>query len=126
MAQPAAADRPTTKAIGYSLGFAVLWAVLALVRPETTYHLAPPLVALAATLVYRLHGGRSRLTGLRLAAAGIGIAIAVTVLLAAVGSLDGPSLLPFGDAVLESLLGATAGGAIGVATAFWPQPAETT
>jgi hypothetical protein len=62
----------------------------------------------------------------RLAAAGVGIAVVTTVLLESAGLLEGPSLLPFGGAVDESLLGAVAGGTIGLVVAAWPRPAHST
>jgi len=40
MVQSASGDRLPTMAIRYSLGFALLWAVLAVARPGTTFHLA--------------------------------------------------------------------------------------
>lgn len=126
MAPPVAGNRPLFKAIGYSLGFALLWAVLAVVRPSTTFHLAPLLVAAAVPTVYRMQGGRSRPVALRLAAAGVGIAVVITFVLGVAGLLDGPSLLPFGGAVDESLLGAAVGGALGLVVAGWPRPAQST
>ena len=51
----------------------------------------------------------------------MGFAVVVSVLLAVAGLLDGPSLLPFGGAFVESLVGAAAGGVFGVAVAGWPQ-----
>lgn len=126
MTQTSTVDRLVVRAIGYAVGFAVLWAVLAAIRPSTTYHLAPLLVSLIPSVVYRTQGGRSRSVGVWLAIAGWGMAVAVTALLAVAGLLDGPSLLPFGDGIVESLVGATAGGAVGLALVLWPQPARTT
>ena len=119
MAQTFITDRFTAKAIGYSIGFVILWAVLAAIQPSTTYHLAPLLVAVIVPVVYRMQG-RSRSTGIWLALAGVGWAVTATSLLAVSGLLEGPSLLPFGGAFLESLVAAGAGGAVGLVAAVWP------
>ena len=50
-----AAHRPGA-ALYLSLGLAVVWAVMAFVNPETTYHLGPPLVAAAVPLSHRASG----------------------------------------------------------------------
>lgn len=102
MAQTFIADRFTAKAIGYSIGFVVLWAVLAAIQPSTTYHLAPLLVAVIVPFVYRMQDGRSRSTGIWLALAGVGLAVTATSLLAVSGLLEGPSLLPFGGGLSSS------------------------
>ena len=125
MAQAFLMNSLVTRAIGYSLALATLWAVLAAMRPSTTYHLAPLLVSVTAPAFYRMLGGRSRSTGTWLAIAGLGIAATMTALLGVVGLLAGPSLLPFGDGIVESLVGSAAGGAVGVLVAMWPLTAET-
>ena len=125
MALAAGRVRPSPRAITYGLGFGSLWAVLVVVRPDTTFHLAPPLVAIVVPAVYRFSGGTSRPQALRLVGIGVGIAIATTIVLGLAGLLDGPSLLPFGGAFVESLIGATVGGAVGLVLATRPWPAET-
>ena len=117
-------DRTAGDAIRISLGFALLWAVLAAVRPGTTFHLAPLLVAGLVPLVYRVQGGASRITAGRLAGVGVALAAVVSVLLGAAGFLDGPSLLPFGGAFVESLAGAAVGGLVGLGAAWWPHQVE--
>ncbi|MDH3259805.1 MAG: hypothetical protein OEM81_04950 [Acidimicrobiia bacterium] len=117
MAQLAKRNRITANAVGYPLGFVLLWAVLAMARSGTTFHLAPPLVALAAPLVYRIQGGTSRSTGVLLASVGAGLAVISTSLLMVAGFLSGPSLLPFGDAFVESVVGAVPGESLAW---WWP------
>lgn len=124
MKQVATNNRISANAIGYSLGFALLWFVVAAVQQGTTFHLAPPLVAVAAPSVYRVQAGVSRSTAIRLAVGGVAVAAAAAVLLAMVGLLDGPSLLPFGGALIESLVGVVTGGLFGIGVAAWPQPAS--
>jgi predicted aminopeptidase len=99
----------------------LLWAVLAAVRPGTTFHLAPLLVAGAVPWLQRVEDRPARLAAYRLAAVGIGIAVGTSVLLAIAGWLDGPTLLPFGGALEESLVGAIIGGLAGLAVVIGPR-----
>ena len=98
------------RALLLALFLAALWAVLAILRTGVTYHLAPLLVAavpgLAAGDDKALgRGGATLLAGLGLAGA-----LGVTLLLSALGRLEGPSLLPFGGAATEAVLFAVGGG----------------
>ncbi len=103
-----------SKGLFYGLGFALLWLVLALISSTTTYHLAPLLVAATPAMVDAWERPGS-ITGHSLRAAlGIALALVATGVLAASGSLDGPSLLPSGGAVLESVVFAIAGGVTGL------------
>ena len=110
-------ERTSPTAIRVSLGLVVLWAVLAAIRPGTTFHLAPLLVAGAVPWVHRLQDRPSRPITFRPAMIGLGLAGGASVVLALVGLLDGPSLLPFGGALEESLAAATIGGLAGLAVA---------
>ena len=93
---------------------AALWVILAWLNPEVTYHLAPPLVAGSFPFGHRLRVKR-RLNGIQAFATfvgalfNVGIAIAI---LAVADKLQGPSLLPTGGAVLESLVFGLVGAAI--------------
>ncbi|HZD23193.1 MAG TPA: hypothetical protein VE569_07300 [Acidimicrobiia bacterium] len=102
-----------------SLLFAVLWAVVAAVRPTTTFHLASLIVAIWAPL-----GERQRERALAMSLAGGLIAAVTTGLLSLAGWLQGPSLLPWGGAGFEALVGAAAGSLIGVVPALFT-PAAT-
>lgn len=99
------------KIIG-SLLFAGLWAVVAAFQPTSTFHLAPLIVAAWPAI------GERRLEGaVLLALAGSVIAGIATGLLFVAGLLQGPSLLPWGGAGLESLFAAAVGMFIGVVPA---------
>ena len=93
-----------------AIGFALIWVAAALLVEGTTFHLAPVIVSAAPAV-----GFPER----RLPAAAIGttIAVAVALLLSQAGMLTGPSLLPIGGALLESVLGALLGGLIGLVVA---------
>lgn len=84
-------------------GFAALWVVVAALTPNVTFHLAPVIVAAAPAITSppdsRIIAGLT----------GFGLATAVAVGLDASGLLGGPSLLPYGGALLESILAAAVG-----------------
>lgn len=100
-------------------GLAALWLALGLVSNGTTYHLAPLLVAAIPATLAALDGpglSPARLIGL----VGVGAvgALAVTAFLSATGNLDGPSLLPFGGAAVESVVFAGLGASTAVVVGF--------
>jgi len=107
-----------------AVALAVLWAILAISRDGVTYHLAPLLVAgvPAAGL------GIERKSPVRLlaygAVVGAALALAVTFLLAAIGKLEGPSLLPFGGAAAEAVIFSGVGAAAGLAIGMWALRAD--
>ena len=97
-------------------GFIGLWAVLALVSPTRTLHLAP--VAIGVWPVLGSVIEKPSLSAVhRIGLTGIGVALAaVTTLgLAMAGGLEGPSLLSSGGAALEAYAFAAAGGLAGLA-----------
>ena len=106
---------PSRTALAYTLGLAILWMGLAVWRPTTTYHLAPVLVAglapVAAVSLGALHKIQT------MAVIGVLLAATATSALALSGRLEGPSILPFGGAALESFIGVAVGGGLGWAGA---------
>jgi hypothetical protein len=95
-------------------GLAVVWLVAAVLRPESTFHLAPILIAGAVPFTQRRQGrdrvGTAVTSGLTLAAA-------AAVLLATLDLLRGPSVLPLGDALVEALVFAPLGAFVGLTVA---------
>ena len=89
------------------IGFAALWMAVALTIPATTFHLAPAIVGGAGVIGANRHPSRAT-------AFGVGTALLVGAVLAGFGRLEGPSLLPWGDARLETGLAAIAGGGLGL------------
>ncbi|MFQ5967811.1 MAG: hypothetical protein ACE5MI_09385 [Acidimicrobiia bacterium] len=112
------------RGIAYGAGLSVLWAVLALLRPTVTYHLAPVIVAAAVpwTFVAEHRRQATQQDRLIMVAVGLAVAAATTTLLAVAGLLDGPSLLPIGGAALESYAGALVGGLLGLGSLLWERP----
>ncbi|MEO5779294.1 MULTISPECIES: hypothetical protein [Arthrobacter] len=107
-----------------SAALAVLWLVLALLNPETTYHLAPVLVAAGWPVVYRLRAGGRRPVMLRTlaVAGGAGTALLVTGVLGALGALRGPTLTGTGNALAETIIAIAAGVVAGmIAVGVVPQ-----
>lgn len=98
----------TVRALALSSGLAVLWAVLASVQPTTTFHLAPALIPLAVTFVMAERTPAPRTLIGHILAAGL-LAVAVSIALDMAGRLQGPSLLPMGGALMESVVAAGAG-----------------
>jgi len=92
-----------SKPMAGALGFALIWAVAAVVSPTTTFHLGPLIVAVSPVLF------SDRRSATRLIPAGLGIAAVTSLALAASGSLQGPTLLPWGGALAESLVFAAVG-----------------
>lgn len=88
-------------------GFAVLWIAAASFTPDVTYHLAPVIVA-AAPAVMSPPDERALWSLL-----GFGLASATAIGLSTAGLLAGPSLLPVGGALLESIAGAVVGAGFG-------------
>ena len=112
------------RAFSSAFGFATLWVFLALARPGTTFHLAPLIVALvgAGSLLGREPTPSERRVGV---AAGAIAALSGTGVLAAIGRLGGPSLLPAGGAVTEALLATLLGTLAAIALAAYISHTES-
>ena len=115
-----AARRPGA-ALYLSMGLAVLWAILAFANPETTYHLAPPVIVAAVPLSHRSTGSGplSTAAGAGATFSGLTNALVATAVLAFSDKLEGDSWLPFGDATVEALVFAAVGAVAGFAIAVW-------
>ena len=79
---------------------ALVWAVAAAIRPTATFHLAPILIAGIGPVVLRRAELPSRVSA---ALAGAVLAVLTALVLAALGFLDGPTLLPYGGALAEAM-----------------------
>lgn len=109
------------RATAWSLGFAVLWATVAVARPDFTFHLAPLLVAAVAPVVLAFDESANATKGTVTLAAAIGLSMALLaiVLLSATGRLNGGVLEPFTDPIIESVSGALVGGVVGWSIGLW-------
>ena len=93
------------RAIFASVGFALLWSLLAGISPTTTYHLAPAIVAGVGPVLAPRHGWLAPL-------ATLGVSLGFIVALDLAGWLAGESLLPVGGPALESILAAVGGAVV--------------
>lgn len=101
--------------IGAAL-FAGIWIVAAGIRPGSTFHLAPLIVA-----AWPASGEQDLHRAISMSLFGAVLAMSTTAMLFSLGWLDGPSPLPWGGAGLESLLAGAAGALIGVVPAALAQ-----
>lgn len=90
-----------------AVGFTVLWVVVAVSRPGTTFHLAPVVVAAAPPFL----ASRNRLAA---AAGGMAFVTVVALGMGVAGTLAGPSLLPWGGAVVETVVFGAVGAIVGL------------
>lgn len=103
-----------------STGLALLWIVVALVRDGSTFHLAPALVAVVSPVVFAFdtEDEVSTRDAAFVAFAGLAVALVATLILTRADQLTGPSLLPFGGAVTESVVLAVVGAVAGFVIAL--------
>ena len=115
------AARSPGKLLFLSLGLGLLWIFLAFNSPTTTFHLGPPLVAAAVAMSHRSSGSGplSNAAAAGAAVSGLTNALVATAVLAFNDRLEGDSLLPFGDATVESIVFAIAGAAGGFVIGIW-------
>lgn len=92
---------------------AVLWVVLAALRPTTTWHLAPLFVVAAPSWIAMQNGDVGGIRWWLWPVIGTVVGLLATVLLVVLDLLRGPSLVG-GTATIESLLAVAAGLVIGV------------
>jgi glutaredoxin-like protein len=106
---------PRWQPVAAALMFALLWVLLAARTPTTTYHLAPLLTAAAAPVTRRwlTRTPVPSLPAAALAAAGLVMTSATTGVLAWQGLLAGPDVTGGGRPVVETVLLAVVGAAVG-------------
>lgn len=97
-----------------TVGGGVLWLILALRTPTNTFHFAPIIVAAAWPMVARGSVASTTRRAWSLAGAGTTFALAIGFFLWATDHLQGPALWHVGPALIEVVLFALLGGAIGV------------
>lgn len=106
---------PRWQPIVAALGCALLWGLLAVRTPTTTYHFAPLLVAGAAAVAGRwlLRAPVRSLVALNWAAIGLVVALGATAVLAWRGLLAGPDITGGSAAVTETVLLTVLGAVLG-------------
>lgn len=106
---------PRWPPLAAAIGFALLWVLLAVRTPTTTYHLAPMLVTAAAPVARRwlVHTPVRSGSAVALAVTGLAIALVTTAALAGQGMLAGPDITGGDGAVMETVLLAVLGAVLG-------------
>lgn len=95
--------------------FGAIWVFIAWSNPDNSYLMFPPLIAASVPVSYRLIAGRALPLGIAIGAAIAGLlnVFLLAALLAIAGKLHGPTMLPAGGTVVDTLVlgavGATAG-----------------
>ena len=95
----------------------VIWSLLAIRRPELTYHFAPLIAAIAGPASLRRNGAVPLSQAGVVGVATATLVIAVSVGLHVAGVLDGPTFWDDGPALTEALLFAVIGSSLGTRTA---------
>lgn len=100
---------------------AALWVIVALVRPGTTFHLAPFLVAAAPPVLLVLDEGTSAGRGsvLRIGAISTALALGSALLLLAIGAMEGPAFEVFPSPLVEALAFTAVGAVGGIGYGWW-------
>lgn len=121
MTTPAITRPDLRRVLIWSVALAGLWVVVALVRPTSTFHLAPFLIAAAPPVLFILDGdtGADRATVYRLAAVGMAIAVMATFIVAVAGAMQGPAFEGFPGPFVEALVFTAVGTVVGIGFALW-------
>ncbi len=109
------------RAVMWGALFAALWVVVALIRPTSTFHLAPLLTAGAPVVLFDPDdSSRSdRAAVIRLGVVSLGLALLATVAVAAIGAMQGPAFGAFPTPLAEAVVFSIAGSAAGIGLALW-------
>lgn len=109
------------RALVWSAALAGLWVVVAQIRPTSTFHLAPFLIATAPTVLFTLDGDRRAEwpSVVRLASGGMVLALAATFVVSILGAMQGPPFEGFSGPVVEAVVFAAVGTAVGIGFAWW-------
>ena len=121
MTTPAIARPDLRRVLVWSATLAGLWVAVAVMRPTSTFHLAPFLIAAAPPVLFTLNGDIrvDRTTVLRLAAGGMALALTATVAVVVVGAMQGPAFEGFSGPLVEAVVFTAAGTAVGIGFASW-------
>lgn len=111
----------TRRALMWGAMFAVLWVAVAILRPATTFHLAPFLIAAAPPVLFVLDEGAStdRASVLRIGAISAALSMGTALVLLAIGAMEGPVFEAFPSPLVEALALTAVGAVVGVGIGWW-------
>jgi hypothetical protein len=109
------------RALVWGALLAVLWVVVALVRPASTFHLAPFLIAAAPPVLLVMDEGASaeRASVLRIGAISAALALGATLLLLGIGAMEGPTFELFSSPLVEAVVFTAVGAVSGTGFGLW-------
>ncbi len=109
------------RALMWGVMLAVLWVAVAVLRPATTFHLAPFLIASAPPVLLVLDEGASvdRSSVLRIGAIGAALSLGTALLLLAIGAMEGPVFEAFPSPLVEAFVLTAAGAVVGIGIGWW-------
>lgn len=109
------------RALGWSVALAALWVVVALIRPTSTFHLAPLLIAAAPPVLLTLDGDSRAdwTTVFHVALGGMAFALTATFVVSVLGAMQGPPFEGFSGPLVEAVALTAIGAAVGVGFARW-------
>ena len=121
MTSQTVAPTDARRALAWGAMFAGLWVAVALIRPTSTFHLAPFLVAAAPPVLLVLDEGASvdRASVLRVGALSSALSIGAALLLFALGAMDGPVFEVFPSPMVEVLVFTAVGAVSGIGFGWW-------
>ncbi len=109
------------RALVWGVLLAVLWVAVATLRPATTFHLAPFLVAAAPPVLLVMDEGASadRTSVLRIGAISTSLALGTALLLLVIGAMEGPAFELFPSPLVEAVAFAAVGAVGGIGFGWW-------
>lgn len=109
------------RALAWGAFLAVLWVAVALIRPGTTFHLAPFLIAAAPPVLLVLDegGATDRSSVLRVGAVAGALSLVTASLLLIIGAATGPVFEPFSTPMTEAIVLTAAGAVAGIGFGWW-------
>jgi len=109
------------RALMWGAMLAVLWMAVAVLRPTSTFHLAPFLIAAAPPVLLVMDDGAfaDRAAMLRTGAISSVLALGAALLLFTIGSMDGPVFEAFPGPLAEAIAFTAMGAASGIVFGLW-------
>ena len=111
----------TRRALMWGVMLAILWVTVAILRPATTFHLAPFLVAGAPSVLFVLDEGAAaeRTSVIRIGALSASLSLGVALLLLTIGAMDGPVFEVFPGPLVEAIAFTAIGTIGGIGFGWW-------